>query len=598
MKKKSLHLLFIGLCFSVLLFGQHDSRLQEVAKEMEAVLEATEAAGFAVAVVEKDKVIYAKGFGYRDIENKLKADENTQFAIGSSTKAFTAALLGMLEAEDKLSLEDHPSKYIPALTFSNAALNTDVQIRDLLSHTTGLPRHDFSWYMFPSHDKKNLIERIQYHEANRGVREDWQYNNFMYLSAGVITEEITNKSWEENIQTQFFEPLGMANSSTDISGLKDGKNAALGYRNDKNGAVKLMSYYDIAGMSPAGSINSSVVDMSEWLKLWIADGVHEGKEILPKNYIAAATSSQSIVSSGRPGKEHPDLQFSTYGYGWFLSSYKGHYRVEHGGNINGFSANVAFYPSDSIGIVVLCNQNGSRLPNLVRNIIADKVLDVEGSDWLEEYKTAKAKRKASTQEETAEETATATTELVRSLSDYVGSFKHEGYGIIELTTQNDSLFTILNRDSYYLQHKHFEVFDLLKVSDDGIESEALFSLNFVSDLNGELIGCNAKLEADLSPIVFDKVMEAIAVSSNELKQYTGQYNVMGMQLKVYLTKNGALYLSVPNQPDYLLEAFDTHKFKIKEAEGFKVYFKADEAGEIVALDLIQPNGTFEGKKEK
>ncbi len=356
--------------------AQNDKRLKGMEKHFNAVLESTKAPGFAVAIVEGDKIIYAKGFGYADYENKIPVDANTLFAIGSSTKAFTSALLGILQEKEQLSLDDSPLKYVPDLRFYNNEMNNNIIIKDLMRHSTGLPRHDGAWYFFPSHNKDSLVARMQYQEPFTGVRQQWYYNNFAFLLQGVITEKITGESWEKNIEDKFFKPLGMTRSKTMIDGMKNGTNTAFGYRLDDDRNIKKMDYYDIAGMSPAGSINSSVNDMSKWLMTWINKGKYGETQIIPEAYIKEAMSSQMVVSGGLPNDEMPDVQFANYGYGWLLHSYKGHYMVEHGGNIDGFSANVALYPTDSLGIVVLSNQNGSAVPRLIRNIAADHMLKV------------------------------------------------------------------------------------------------------------------------------------------------------------------------------------------------------------------------------
>src|SRR6188768_3456896 len=97
-------------------------------------------------------------------------------------------------------------------------------------------------------------------------------------------------------------------------------------------------------------------------------------------------SSQMVIGAGLPSKERPDLYMANYGFGWMLASYKGHYRVEHGGNIDGFSASACFFPTDSIGIIVLSNQDGSPVPSIVRNILSDKLLKLKYTDWNSEMR--------------------------------------------------------------------------------------------------------------------------------------------------------------------------------------------------------------------
>ncbi|MBK6992259.1 MAG: beta-lactamase family protein [Chitinophagaceae bacterium] len=180
-------------------FAGLDTAFQRVLKDRKA-------AGFAVAVVSKNKILYAKGFGYRDFENKIPVTPTTMFAIGSCTKAFTSSLLGLLNKEGKLDYDKPAREYLPELHFFNDNLNNSVTVRDMMTHRTGLPRHDYSWYLFNTHSKDSLMRRIQYQEPTAGLREIWQYNNLMFLTQAMISEKLTSKSWETNIQEKYLIP--------------------------------------------------------------------------------------------------------------------------------------------------------------------------------------------------------------------------------------------------------------------------------------------------------------------------------------------------------------------------------------------------------
>ncbi|WP_400079861.1 serine hydrolase [Winogradskyella sp. R77965] len=586
---------------STVAFSQTDKRLKGIEKQFNSVLESTKAPGFAVAIVEGDKIIYAKGFGYSDYENKVPADANTLFAIGSSTKAFTSALLGLLREDDKLSFDDSPLKHLPDLEFYNSDMNNNIIIKDLMRHSTGLPRHDGAWYFFPSHDKDSLVARMQYHEPFTGVRQQWYYNNFGFLLQGVITEKLTDKSWEENIEEKFFKPLGMNRSRTRIEGMKSSSNAAIGYTLDDNRTIEKMDYYDIAGMSPAGSINSSVNDMSKWLITWINNGKYKEEQIIPENYVKEAMSSQMVVAAGLPSEELPDAQFANYGYGWFLHSYKGHYLVEHGGNIDGFSASVAFYPSDSLGIVVLANQNGSAVPRLIRNIAADYMLGEEKTEWAKKHKEDIEKMLQSLDEakDNTEISSVKNTRPSHTKLDYTGLYEHKGYGKVDIVVENDSLFTVLNDKRQYLHHYHYDTFELIDVIEGKVDTAAIgkslkitFSTNEAGDIDYGRVG----IEPMVDPIAFKRTPNTIDVDAETLQQYVGKYDLMGTEIKVYIKDGNVLYAFVPNQPEYELVPTAEHQFNLKVLDGYKVEFvKTD--GKISAVKFIQPNGTFTGKRK-
>ncbi|WP_179320550.1 serine hydrolase [Winogradskyella helgolandensis] len=587
---------------STIVFSQTDKRLKGIEKQFNAVLESTKAPGFAVAIVEGDKIIYAKGFGYADYENKIPANANTLFAIGSSTKAFTSALLGLHRDDDKLTFDDRPRKHIPELEFFNDDMNNNIIIKDLMRHSTGLPRHDGSWYFFPSHSKDSLVAKLKYHEPFTGVRQQWYYNNFGFLLQGVITERITGNTWEENIETKFFKPLGMDRSKTTIAGMKSSANAALGYELNSDRTITKMDYYDIAGMSPAGSINSSVNDMSKWLITWINDGKYKDEQIIPENYVKEAMSSQMVVAAGFPSKELPDAQFANYGYGWFLHSYKGHYMVEHGGNIDGFSASVALYPSDSLGIVVLANQNGSQVPKLIRNIAADYMLKVNKTEWAKKHKED-LEKSLEAMKEAKDDIGTSNVKNTRpshTKLDYTGTYEQKGYGKFEITLENDSLFTELNGLKQYLHHYHYDTFEFIDVKNGKIDTTEIgnaLKLNFSTNVAGDIDYGRIDIEGIVDPIAFKHTPNTIDVDAKTLEQYVGEYDLMGTEIKAYIKDKNVLYVFVPGQPEYALIPTAAHKFNFKTLEGFKIEFIESDDKSINEVKFIQPNGTFVAKRK-
>ncbi len=256
-----------------------DQRLAGLDAKLQSLLADWKTPGFAIAIVEKNKVVYARGFGYRDYENKIPVTPNTLFAIGSCTKAFTSSLLGILRDQNKVDLDKSPETYLPELKFFNYEMDNLITIRDMMCHRTGLPRHDYSWYLFPTDSRDSLMKRIHFQEPSAAVREKFQYNNFMFMLQGLIVEKVTGKTWEENVTERLFTPLGMSGSDLSVAELEKSEDAALGYRLRGDTAVEKVDYYPISGMGPAGSINSSVNDMAKWVITWINGGKYEGKEV-------------------------------------------------------------------------------------------------------------------------------------------------------------------------------------------------------------------------------------------------------------------------------------------------------------------------------
>jgi len=563
------------------------------------VLKDWKAAGFAVAVVEKNKIVYSKGAGFRDFEKKIPVTPNTLFAIGSCTKAFTASLIGLLEKDNKLEYDKPVRDYLPELKFYTDAMNDQVTVRDMMCHRTGLPRHDFSWYLFPT-TRDSLIYRIRYMEPTAAVREKWQYNNFMFLAQGVLAEKLFGQKWEQLVKEKFFEPLGMKSSNFSVLDMEKNGDASLGYMVFKDSVVMKMDYYNIDAMGPAGSINSSVNDMANWVITWINGGKFNGKEILPGQYVTEAMSSQMTTGGALPDKETPDIHLSNYGFGWSISSYRGHYRVQHGGNIDGFSAMTCFFPSDSIGIIVLTNQNGSTVPAIVRNIIADRMLNLPRKDWNGNLLAADRKAKADAKEANKNKTAPTKIEGQRThpLKDYEGLYANPGYGTLDIFSRNDSLFAKVSNKNFWFKHAHYDVFNVFEIDKKlGIDTtDDNTAFQFQMNRAGEITWVEAELQPGLKPLQFMKTPKAAPVDSAQLKKYEGEYELGGVTAKVYL-KSNVLYVSVPGQPEYETIPAGNHEFKLKVLPGYSVKFEVNDKGDVTALNFIQPNGTFKAKRK-
>lgn len=603
MKKSIILLLLLStVCFAQKKSSAPDTRLAGLDVKLEALLKEWNVAGFAVAVVEKDKVVYAKGFGYRDYEKKLPATANTLFAIGSCSKAFTSALLGGLRGDGKLGFADSPAKYIPSLKFYNEDSDRDITISDMMCHRTGMPRHDYSWYFFNSDSRDTLTMRLKYQEPSAGVRQKWQYNNFMFMLQGVIAEKITGKSWEENIREKLFKPLNMNTANLSMKEMEKSLEPSLGYTVKNDNDIFKLDYFHIRGMAPAGSINSSVNEMANWMKMWIYGGKFGGKEIIPSAYVTEAMGSQMVIQSALPRKEHPDVHFATYGYGWMNTSFKGHYRTEHGGNIDGFSASTCIFPTDSLGIVVLVNQDGSVVPSIVRNIIADRMLKLSQSDWNKELKTEieKGKKQQAEANVKAASNEKKGTKPSRLLEQFEGKYSHAGYGTFKMYVKKDSLFGTSGIHTFWLRHVHYDVFqpfilDRLNKIDTADKSEVRF--NFRNGTSGDLEGVTVTgLETGIKPLEFVSETITKTISAEELKKYVGEYLLAGITSKIYV-KGDALTLFVPGQPEYDLLYLGNNKFSLKNINGYKLEFEETTPGVISSCSFVQPNGTFKAKKK-
>lgn len=576
-----------------------DKRLAGIDTFINRMLKEWNVPGVTVAVVEKNKVILAKGFGFKDYENKIPVTENTLFAIGSCTKAFTSSLLSFPMKDGKLDLDKPVNNYLPELRFIKDEMTNTITARDIMSHRTGLPRHDLAWYSAKTR-RDSLLYIIRYFEPSAPLRQQWQYNNFMFLAQGSLAEKLSGKTWEELIKEKLFTPLGMNASNTSMNDHQKAPDFSLGYREDEGKVIK-MKFMNIDAMGPAGSINSSAKDMSNWVMMWINGGKFNGKEIIPAAYYSQAISSQMVIGANLPTKENPDVFLSNYGFGWFLANYRGHYRVEHGGNIDGFSTSTSFFPSDSIGVFISVNQNGSPLPAVLRNTIVDKILGLKFKDWHQNRKTEVDKAKAAAKEKQKADSSLRKmgTKPSHSLVDYTGVYKNDGYGNITITQEKDTLKGSYNGLNFKIKHYHFDWFNFIPFADgiDADEEDGMKGL-FTINVKGEIELLNLPFEASVKSIEFKKEITTIDVKKEELEKLVGEYELPGPTIvKIYIKGEKTLMALVPGQPDYELVPVKENVFNLKILSGFSVKFEKDEKGNVISLSFIQPNGTFKAKRK-
>ena len=588
---------YISACVTFLLFVfsiqaqiPTDKRLLDLEAEVNKILKDYKAPGVTIAVVEKNKVVYTGGFGYRDAEKKLPVTENTLFAIGSCTKAFTSAMVGTLSEDGMVDLDKPVRNFLPELKFYNDHLNAHVTLRDMMCHRTGLPRHDFSWYGSTA-SRMELLKRIEYQEPTAELREKYQYNNFMFMSQGVVLEKLTGKSWETNIKERLFIPLGMDNTVTTVADWEKSNDRSLAYSLINDSIAKVIPYRNIDAVGPAGSINSSAKDMAKWLITWINGGKFNGKQIIPTKYRNEAMTVQ-MASGGLPSLESPDVHNFGYGLAWSIGSYRGHYRVEHGGGIDGFITTTGFFPTDSIGIFV-CSATGN-VSNVIRNLIADKMLSLPYKDWHKQMRDAFVKARLSslmTPKSSEDPTKVKDTKPSLNLQEYSGKYANKGYGIIEVKLNGEILMADYNSTKLNLNHKHFDLFVGYLEDDPEDGTELFFQLNKTGKVEKVLI----PLQPGLKDIEFTRINE-VKLSAADLEKYSGEF-LLGPQNVSFVIRNGTLYGLLPPQPDYELVPVGNDEFKLKILDGYSVKFKSQVNGKFSEASFIQPNGVFTAKRK-
>jgi CubicO group peptidase (beta-lactamase class C family) len=311
--------------------------------------------GIAVCVIKNGKVVVMKGYGVKDYDTKEKVNENTLFMIGSNSKAFTATALAMLDADKKLSLDDKVTKWIPEFKLDNQAAGEQVIIRDLLCHRIGFRtfQGDFT-YWTSNLTRSEVIEKMSHIKATYPFRTTWGYTNAAFLTAGQIIPKATGMQWEEFVKARIFDPLDMKNTLALSKDFPNAPNKCSPYTMAEGKLVKIPFCY-IDNLAPAGSIGSSINDMSHWIIMQLDNGRYDGQQVVPASAIAQTRTPNSILGNG--GALYNEGHFSLYGLGWGLQEYCGRKIVSHTGGVNGFVTSVTLIPEEKLGIIVFTNSD-------------------------------------------------------------------------------------------------------------------------------------------------------------------------------------------------------------------------------------------------
>ena len=561
-------------------------------KVAEEGLKALKVPGLAIAVIKDDKVVYARGFGYKDVETKLPVTPDTIFAIGSSSKAFTVFALGKLVDEGKVEWDKPVRNYIPWFRLYDQSAGERLTVRDLVMHDSGLPRHDLVWYNNQKVTREELVRRLPYLQPSADLREKWQYNNLMYLTAGYLVEQLTGKRWEDAVRSLVFEPLGMKRANFSVLESQKDADFSFPYVTDDKG-IKKIPFRDITIIGPAGSINASVNEMARWAIVHLNNGKSGGAQLI--NTATVADMHTSHVALGVESTT-PEILAEAYGMGWFTDVYRGHRRYHHGGNIDGFSAMVSLLPNDGLGFVVLTNKNGTGLTELLIRTAIDRVLGLEAVDWIGDAAKRQAEgeavgKKAEEKKATRRRPGTVP---AHKLDEYAGDYRHPGYGDLKVTLKGSQLGFIYNSIATPLAHWHYETFNGGKAEDPAFED---MKLTFRTDVNGNVVGIAIPFEPSLDDIYFDKKPDARLSDPAYLKSLVGAYTLASQTVTVSLKGNG-LTIYVPGQPVYDLVPEVGGEFSLKQAKIIRVRFQEDAKAQVTGVEVSQPGGVFEYKRTK
>jgi CubicO group peptidase (beta-lactamase class C family) len=555
---------------------------------MEGVVKDWNVPGIGVGIVVKDQLVFARGYGFRDYGRKLPFTPRTTVPIASNTKLFTSVAVGLLVEEGKLDWDRPVRQFVPSIQFHDDALNASVTIRDMLSHRTGITRHDAIWYK-SDFTRKELFERLRYLEPQQPMRQAFLYNNMMYAAAGYVVELLGGKPWEDFVRGQLLSPLGMTATVFSIDDILKQPDHGVPFteRRDSFELHEIPYYREAAGIGPAGSLNSNLEDLSHWLAALMNDGTFGGKAVIPPAVLKATLAPAIALSNTQlEARGFGELLNPVYGTGRWTASYRGHLIAYHGGDINGFHSQISMMPYDGLGVIVLViGDHCAPLYNYVSYNVYERLLGMSLTPWSRRGLEIRLKGKEAGKQARAKAGGEriSGTKASHPMDDYVGEFEHPAYGVLKVAKQGEGLLFEFHKIRLPLSHFHYDRFD---TPDD--EQDGKWSVNFSTSPQGEVD--KALVSLDEAEVTFTRRVPAELSAPTTLRPYAGVYETpTGARFEVVLREGGTLGLVFPGQPFRALIPWKPRLFHVKEFSDVVFEFVLSD-GRVSALKQRDPSG--------
>ncbi|MBL8173598.1 MAG: serine hydrolase [Bryobacterales bacterium] len=425
--------------------------------------------GLSVGVIQNGEVVLAKGYGVRELTVRKPVTEKTVFGVGSVSKSFTAAVVAAVVADGKLDWNKPVREYLPWFRMYDPVATEHITVRDMLTHRSGLPRHDFirfSTYL----SREELVRRLRHLEPNKTFRDVYQYNNLMFVTAGYLAGVAAGSTWEDLVRDRIFVPVGMTNSNTST---RDSIQAADFAKPHANGKEQEFYYYQQFGVGPNGAVNSTAEDMLKYLQMWLDKGKANGRQVLPEDQVNEVFKPVTVVNAS-----------ASYSPGWQVGIHRGHRSISHGGAITGFRAHMILLPDAKAGIVAMINDEAG-LAGDAAHLAADYVLGLKPRDILRP--AGNAPRRASPQ-------PVSGTQPSKPLVEYTGAYRHPAYGAIRVDSAEGGTLTVkFDATTVRLKHFHYDTFQT-----------SMGPVRFVLNEKGQVKEMHLPLEPAVKPFVFLK----------------------------------------------------------------------------------------------
>lgn len=419
------------------------------------------APGLAIAVVKDGEIVFAKGYGVRTLGAPDVVDDRTLFAIGSTTKAMTAAALGMLVDEGKLAWDDPVTKHLPWFALKDPYVTREIRVRDLLTHRAGVPNTDSLWYEQRT-STREIIGRLRDVDPETSMRTHFTYQNVMYATAGEVVAAVSGMPWADFVTTRIFRPLGMTDTIATAATLARQPNVASPHF-EIDGKVTVIRNASVDAVAAAGAVWSSVHDMAQWMKMLLAGGVVNGTRLLSEKTMAELFAPQTMVGADAfyPTARLTKPHWTTYGLGWFQADYAGEKVDFHTGSIDGMVAIHGLIRDRGLGVYVLSNLDHAEVRHALMYRVFDAYLGRPTRDWSTDMQTLYrdlAKEGEAAQKKVEAERVMGTSPSL-ALDRYAGTYSDPVLGVLTITRRGDGLQAQYG-DGFVgpLAHWHYDTF--------------------------------------------------------------------------------------------------------------------------------------------
>jgi CubicO group peptidase (beta-lactamase class C family) len=476
-------------------------RLASLDPLLERLLRDSRVPGVAIAIVAGGEAVFARGYGYRDLANRRPMTSKTIYPIASTTKAMNATLVGMLVDQGLLSWDAPVQRYLPDFRLGDAFVSSQVTVRDLIVMRTGLPRHDWMWDAYPT-DRRTLVKGLAFLERSAGFRERFQYNNLTAMTAGYLAEVVTGETWESLAHSKLLEPLGMTSTTF---GLPAADSVSLSYLENTRRELILTHRLSSEVTAPSGgAIHSTVEDMTQWLRLNLADGCVANRRLLQSRTLkeihepcVLAGVDQGAIS-----------ERSAYALGWFVDTCRGERRISHGGYLHDVESSVMLFPESDVGIVSFSNFGPVRIASVLNEQVLDLLHGRAGGASLGDKIKDYERKVAETRTRLASVVRVADTAPSHALECYAGAYEHPAYGSVEIRRQGQTLVFERGGLSLPLEHWHYDAWVAQESDLFPLHVPHAFDrssrLLFETDADGAIAAFTIRLEPTVAPIRFSR----------------------------------------------------------------------------------------------